>query len=307
MASCAATLLSLASCSTGNGGNDGAADTAPDVPVEEDYLIPVDSGPFDANVSDAALDAAHDAAVDAPPAGDGSFLGGGSRCATSGYLLCEDFESGTWNATLWTPHMSSGTMIVDAMHVARGSHALHIQTMTTAAVTTGSNVGLTSTHGFPVASNTYWGRAFVYLAGTAAPTTHTTLFESSGSIHPDGGTFNVSQRFSISGGKLDASYDTSPRPPTTDYAHRSATGMPLNRWACLEWEFKGDTNEVHYYLDDAELMDMRVLPTAAPQWTAPSWTHVQVGLQLYQHDVVNTFDMWLDEVAINTTRIRCEN
>ena len=176
----------------------------------------------------------------------------------------------------------------------------------------GANVGIRTVRGFPPPRNTYFGRAFVWMA-TRSPTTHSTLFESGGRIVdagvfdgsiPDGG-LNVSQRFSISGHQLEASYDTFPRPPTTDYARRSATAMPLDRWACLEWHFKGDTNELHFWLDGVELVDMAVLPTRVPTWFAPDWVRVNVGLQLYRPDAEPDFDLWIDEVAINPTRIGC--
>ena len=52
---------------------------------------------------------------------------------------------------------------------------------------------------------------------------------------------------------------------------------------------------------------MQVAPTTSPPWTAPPWTRVNVGLQLYRPDAIDTFDLWIDEIAIHTARIRCEN
>ncbi len=264
--------------------------------------------------SDAARDAASDAARDArDAAGDVGYFGN-PRCADAGFAICEDFESDAgYDRDVWTQYASNGTLSVETTRAARGTHALHVHTHAPEVDGgAGANVGLRTVRGFPPARNTYFGRAFVWMAARS-PTTHSTLFESGGRIVdagifdgsiPDGGV-NVSQRFSISGHQLEASYDTSPRPPTTDYARRSATAMPLDRWACLEWHFKGDTNELHFWLDGAELTDMAVLPTRVPTWFAPDWVRVNVGLQLYRPDAVSDFDLWIDEVAINPTRVGC--
>lgn len=263
--------------------------------------------------SDVAIDAPRDAASDVRDASDVGYFGN-PRCADSGFAICEDFEGDAgYDRDVWTQYASNGTLAIETTRAARGTHALHVHTHAPDVDGgAGANVGLRTVRGFPPVRNTYFGRAFVWMAARS-PTTHSTLFESGGRIVdagifdgslPDGG-LNVSQRFSISGHQLEASYDTSPRPPTTDYARRSATAMPLDRWACLEWHFKGDTNELHFWLDGAELTDMTVLPTRVPTWFAPDWVRVNVGLQLYRPDAVSDFDLWIDEVAINPTRVGC--
>lgn len=311
---------------------DSPTDTPTDTPGDNPSDAPSDAvldapGDVALDARDAALDAptdTRDAALDAPmdardasgDARDASDVGyfGNPRCADSGFAICEDFEGDAgYDRDVWTQYASNGTLAVETTRAARGTHALHVHTHAPDVDGgAGANVGLRTVRGFPPARNTYFGRAFVWMAARA-PTTHSTLFESGGRIVdagifdgslPDGG-LNVSQRFSISGHQLEASYDTSPRPPTTDYARRSATAMPLDRWACLEWHFKGDTNELHFWLDGAELTDMTVLPTRVPTWFAPDWVRVNVGLQLYRPDAVSDFDLWIDEVAINPTRVGC--
>jgi hypothetical protein len=73
----------------------------------------------------------------------------------------------------------------------------------------------------------------------------------------------------------------------------------------LEWHFKGDSNEPHFWLDGVELVDMSALPTRVSTWFAPDWVRVSVGLQLYRPDLEPDFDLWIDEVAIHPTRIGC--
>ena len=300
---------------------DVAADVPVDVPVDGTTDVPVDVG-SDVPV-DVPVDATTDVPVDLPTdvtrdvtrdaAADVGYFGP-SRCADSGLAICEDFEGDAgYDRDVWTPYASNGTLAVETTRAARGSHALHAHTHApNVDGGVGASVGLRTSLGFPRIRNTYFGRAFVWME-TRSPSTHSTLFESGGRIVDAGifdgalpaGGLNVSQRFSISGHQLEASYDSSPRPPTTDYSRRSASTMPLDRWACLEWHFKGDSNELHFWLDGVELVDMSVLPTRVPTWFAPDWVRVSVGLQLYRPDTEPDFDLWIDEVAIHPTRIGC--
>ena len=293
--------------------SDAASDAGTDVSVDAGTDVTSDAGAdvtADAGAVDAAMDAARDAPRDAT--GDVGYFGP-SRCAGSIFAICEDFEGDAgYNRDVWTPYASNGTLAVEATRAARGRRALHVHTSApNVDGGAGANVGLRTVVGFPRARNTYFGRAFVWMAARA-PTTHSTLFESGGRLGDAGAGdgalppgLNVSQRVSIAGRQLASSYDTSPRPPATDYARRSATAMPLDRWACLEWHFKGDTNELHVWLDGAELTDMAVLPTRVPTWFAPDWVRVNVGLQLYRPDAEPEFDLWIDEVALHGTRVGC--
>jgi hypothetical protein len=297
--------------------SDVATDVATDAVTDAGTDVSVDAGTdvmADAGSLDAAMDAAVDVARDAPrdATGDVGYFGP-SRCAGSIFAICEDFEGDAgYDRDVWTPYASNGTLAVESTRAARGSRSLHVRTSApNVDGGAGANVGLRTVLGFPRVRNTYFGRAFVWMAARS-PTTHSTLFESGGRLGDAGAGdgalppgLNVSQRFSISGHQLEASYDSSPRPPTTDYARRSATAMPLDRWACLEWHFKGDTNELHVWLDGAELTDMAVLPTRVPTWFAPDWVRVNVGLQLYRPDAEPEFDLWIDEVALHGTRVGC--
>ncbi len=280
-----------------------AAQDAPDATVDASLDVAADTAVDAVAVDRSSGDVTPDAPVDVPrDAGDAGFFGS-SRCADAGLALCEDFEADAgFDHTLWSSFASNGTLVVDTVRAARGTHALHIHTHAPAVDGgAGANVGLRAVRGFPPPGDTYFGRAFVWMA-VNSPTTHATLFESGGTL--DGGV-SVSQRFSVSSQHIEASYDTSPRPPTTDYSRRSAMAMPLDRWACVEWQFKGDTNELHFWVDGVELADTAVLGSRVPAWIAPAWTRVNLGLQLYRPDIVSDFDLWLDEVAIDTARIGC--
>src|ERR1700729_3630577 len=77
---------------------------------------------------------------------------GPSRCADAHLQLCEDFESGALDPTLWT--VTGTPPVVDTLQAARGTHALHI-------TVTGKGASyIDETKTFPAANDTYYGRAF---------------------------------------------------------------------------------------------------------------------------------------------------
>ncbi|MEO6418928.1 MAG: hypothetical protein ABIP39_05950, partial [Polyangiaceae bacterium] len=132
---------------------------------------PYTGGELDAGAPDAAGSFGTDAAAadaSAPVTDGGRDLGtdtskffGASRCATAGLLLCDDFESGTLDATTWT--VTGTAPVIDTAHAARGSKALHITKTANGA----SYIKETKT--FPVANNTYFGRAFVWFQKLPVP------------------------------------------------------------------------------------------------------------------------------------------
>jgi len=86
---------------------------------------------------------------------------GPSRCADAHLQLCEDFESGAIDPAVWT--VTGTPPVVDTLQAARGTHALHITMPGKGA----SYIAATTT--FPAASNTYYGRAFVYFQSLPTP------------------------------------------------------------------------------------------------------------------------------------------
>jgi len=199
---------------------------------------------------------------------------------------------------VWTrAELGAGAVSIDTTRAARGTRSLHVHTTNLA----GSTAFIRTTKIFPMPNNTIYGRAFVYLSGTSSAV-HTTLFEAVGKL-PGGQT--AYYRYGDPVHIIGANYDTPGSTPKTDYAQRSTTAMPTNRWACMEWLFKGDTNELHFWLDGSEVAGAAVPSNHVPQWTAPAFTQLDVGFKLYHDDPATAFDLWFDEVAVDGQRIGC--
>jgi len=226
-----------------------------------------------------------------------------SKCGGSSYRLCDGFEESAIDTNLWPMTLTkNATVKLDKTHVARGSQALWVHTGLGDAGDTAGTIGdlRTSPSIFPFPQNQIWGRAFVYMANQS-PDMHTNLIEAVGMLPGDAGQshyrIGVSTNHVIAGNYIPG-----------DYADHSVTTMPLDQWTCFEWHFDGQLNEYHFFLNGSELTDMAILTDASPQWTAPPFDYVELGLHLY-HDLttIPTLDVWYDEVALDTSRITCAN
>jgi len=304
---------------------------------------PDNSVPTDANISDTASprpieDAAHrapkpdataahvnhdasrlvDAAIhDAKPqrdAADGARpLGtnrtdffGPSRCAAAGVDLCEDFESGAIDKGIWE---ITGNPTVDGTQAARGQKALHV-------LIDGNGAEyIREKKTFPEPNDTYWGRIFVYFATLPdAPMTyaHWTFIAASGTgvdgeIRVSGQLQNGENAFGV--GTDNRSQPTGTGDWTTSDKDPGDKPVPLNRWLCVEWMHSGSIDETRLFVDGVEHPSLHTTPTQSGSTTGqpyllPDFTNVWVGWQEYQPST-ETFELWIDEVAIDGARIGC--
>ena len=84
--------------------------------------------------------------------------------------------------------------------------------------------------------------------------------------------------------------------------------VPLKEWLCIEWMHKGDTSETRFYWDATEHPSLYTSETKhggnANPYTLPDFTNVWMGWQEYQTST-ETFEMWIDEIAVDKERIGC--
>ena len=216
----------------------------------------------------------------------------GSLCAGGGFFLCDGFEGADIDMGLWSTKLqSNATVSLDATRAFRGGKSLHVHVGNTA----GTAGGLRTARGFPIPGNVIWGRAFIYMANSA-PDMHTNMFEAVGPLL---GGVTSHYRLGITAGHLSGNYIPN------DYGTRSATLMPLDHWACLEWQFNGSDSSYHAYLDGAELTDLAVTSSHTPAWTAPVFQYFELGLRLYHSLASPSYDFWIDEFALDAHRITC--
>ena len=310
-------------CSSSSSGttSPGAPDTGVPMPLADG--APTDDAGGEGGTTpepgDAGSPADDAGAADSGAAGDGgrdystdrAAFFGNSRCADAGVQLCEDFESGMINPAIWT---TQGTKpVVDTMEHARGTHALHITQQ-------GNGLSyIVESTTFPEANNTYFGRVFVYFKSLPAPTAdggmpyaHWTMLAGSGTGVP--GEIRVSGQLQNGKNLFGVGTDNQTDSGTGDWTNSdndpkgSPTAVPLNQWLCIEWMHKGDTNETQFWWDATLHPSLSTTSSMhggnKNPYLLPQFKQVWVGWQEYQTSS-ELFELWVDEIAIDSRRIGC--
>ena len=289
---------------------DAAAETATGEDAATSATADGGTTPSDAASADVA---ASDASSDAGDAGrdlssDRAKFFGVSRCATAGVQLCEDFESGTLDRATWA--VSGTAPVIDGVQHARGTHALHI---------TQNGNGLSSikeTKTFPEPNDTYFGRAFVYFKSLPTPPgmtyAHWTIIAASGTGVP--GEIRVSGQLQSGVNLFGVGTDNRTDGGTGDWTSSdkdpggTPSPVPLGQWLCIEWMHKGDTSETAFWWDATAHPSLSTTSSTHGgnnvPFLLPQFTNVWLGWQEYQTST-EPFEMWIDEIAIDTGRIGC--
>lgn len=238
---------------------------------------------------------------------DRSKFFGDARCDVADVLLCDSFEDGALDEGVWQP---SGDVSVDPAKGARGSGSLHVHAEQNAF----AYVRETTT--FPAPNNTYYGRMFVWIdALPVSPDwSHWTLVGAVGSGEPGeirvGGQLNRFVGKNLFGIGSDGG-------PTGDWTNLDddPAGAPLQvvvqDWVCVEWMHDGANDVTSFWWDADEHPSLGTTATshggnADAQYVMPEFESVWVGWWLYQGGPTpDHYDVWIDEVAIDGTRIGC--
>lgn len=296
----------------GDGASGGGGDSGVDATVSSDGgpTVSVDSGSADSGgLADGGRDLSTDSSL---------FYGSTSRCATAGVQLCEDFESGNLDTATWK--VVGKTPTVDGIQHARGAKALHI-------VVDGDGASMIQEKKtFPEPDNTYWGRIFVYFDKIPAHIqTDGGMTYSHWTFAYGQGTGATTGQIRLSGQlqKTGASYinyfgvgtDDKSATGTGDWTASdddpagSPMGVPTGKWACIEWLHDGKNDVTRFFWDAVEHTSLATSAkkhrgVATNDYIMPSFTSTTIGWQEYQAST-QTFEMWVDEIAIDTNRIGC--
>jgi hypothetical protein len=253
---------------------------------------------------------------DAPVPGDGGFLGD-PRCAIASVAVCDDFETaavgGPPDSALWRvitsyadPQMNSAnSVVVDAVHAARGRQALHVHTTTTDPV-------YIQSRSLPVASNTFWGRVLAWFDVDPGARTkgHWAAFVGVGRKSDAGQDTEV--RIGGQFGILTINYfgnDANQISSSKDGDYSDGVKLPIRSWTCFEFQYKGDTHELRFFIQGKEIEQLHVTDwgqfgrTPIPSWS-PNYDRLRIGYQSFNADT--PVDVWYDAVALDANRIGCE-
>jgi hypothetical protein len=242
-------------------------------------------------------------------------------------LFCDDFEDDLVGGAPGAPWRdetgpSGATVRVDSSRAHSGNNSVHVLAPKGARYRRGY-FALHAAPVFPAASQEMYGRAMVWLEAAplsppGAHDVHWTLLQGEGRSRDD--RFNSIYRY---GGQhqqglgLMANYETTP-PVRSDCWQHSATRLPVQEWACVEWHFVVASNEMELWLNGSELADLHVVDRATlpgtgclatqdlgGQWLAPpAFQSLYLGWERYQ-DTENDQNVWIDDVVVSRSRIGC--
>jgi len=293
---------------TGAGGDDGAtSDVETDTPVKDagdgggGGDGPSAEGPGGDASHDAAeaadADATMDASVDAPAVDvvQPDVVTGPVSCATAGVFLCEDFENGL-SPTKWPGGDSlNATAVVDTTQHHRGAYALH---MTSPALTTDGNlvnVAANIRHNATLPSQVFI-RAFVMFSSAQPQSTEQFFVAQQIGSPYDGLQLEI--------GTQNGDYAMTDWTSSGLYVI-STVGAAATTWNCVEWELDPPasgttTTNSDVWVDGAEVSSLHI--------TSTPMTDLEVlgfGIGFYQVTSLPAYDLWIDDIYVDTSRVGC--
>ncbi len=232
----------------------------------------------------------------------------------TGDIICDDFESNSlgaapanWQVVVDPP--DAGTVSVDDTHTFSGARAVHFN-LPVASPGAYSTPHVQILGQISPPTNEFFGRIMVWINPSNPTGHHWNLIEGWG-YTPGNTSHGLSDQemYEYGGvcnpnGSLGAAYLNA----TTDCCQQSNQPVPVSYWACVEWQFDGVNSEYHFWLDGQAIDALTV--TASPTqcggvWNAPAFERVDLGWGSGGPNAAETQDMWIDDVAIDSTRIGC--
>lgn len=257
----------------------------------------------------------------------GSGAGGNDAAVCATATFCDDFElaaAGQAPAAPWAVSQTNATVTVDTTRAFRGTQSVKTTTVpTTGGMPTYKRgfIGLTGAPVIPLTDQRVYGRMMFYLESAPTTNVHWTFVDGTGLVPGQdySSTYRYGGQLPIAGGnQLMANYDTTDyyatpsRGPQTDcYRHANGVAVPTEKWACAEWFFDGQNNQMRFWLDGTELTELQINQTgtgcvAQPAdyvWQAPVFSRIDVGWESYQADEART--IWIDDVVISQQQVGC--
>jgi hypothetical protein len=269
-----------------------------------DVVVPADPGPPDVDASVAppmpdAGDLFDGAAAPAPPVPPPDAGAATAVTACGSGSTCFDFEGGTAGQGPGAPW--SGRGAIDSTRPFSGKSSLRVSAGDDSAFAT------VAAPFFPVAGNEYFGRVMTWTA--EVPSGRWTFIKSRGRSVEKG--FQAEYTYGGAGKKIVANYDT-PGGPSTDCS-KNGGEFPVGKWVCMEWHFKGASNELELWIDGvadgARVVggqgDSCVGNGTGKIWYAPNFNDLQLGYAIYSGGS-GSRSVWFDDLALSPSgRIGC--
>src|SRR5580658_797907 len=245
------------------------------------------------------------AGEDAPLGSDGGAVT--ASCAGTTHPLCIDFEDGKVDPP-WT--LSANDTAIETGNAAHGRYALHLSNLA-------SHPTLyLQTEEMPRIKDVLWGRFYLYM-NPAAPLGHGDIvrandmntnwyevgFAQPGTLNPANpttGCYLSDWHTGVNG--------------TPEKGQPSQFVIPAAKYACVEFYFDGATPAVGQVWSDGVEVQFAAPPATPVVQKAVQFVSFAIGITLYHGDSLVNYnndtppdltDEWLDDIALDTTRIGC--
>lgn len=233
-------------------------------------------------------------------------------CSDTSLIFCEDFDRlppGGASSLRWGIDTHNGTLTVVKPPAGAGvkkhrTKALHVHTVD-------NGRAFLKVEDLALGGKALYGRMRLQVDAfpTAPDWAHFTLVEATGSgssevVRPIGGQYSPTVGKTMWGVGADSG-------PTGDWTTwRESAPTKEDTWQCVEWRLDPADNQVAVWFDGV----------ANPELTANTGEHggrnvpfilpeiqtLKIGWQLYQGGTApKTFDLWIDDIALDSTRIGC--
>jgi len=210
--------------------------------------------------------------------------GDSTDCATASYLLCDDFEKAAPGATgsKFTMDTKGGYVVETVTTQSHsGTHSIHVNSPG------GSGLGyIVETATFTPAITDFWGRA--YLRFMANGSGHE-VFVAMDNTTSDSSGEQVRMFNDMGDGKIATNLRS------TDQEKESSQAIPMGQWFCFEWHETPTELRIYFNGQDLTIAD--------ETWTEPNLVDLRLGFERF--DTGTGGDVWIDDVAVNSTQIGC--
>lgn len=290
-------------------GGGGGADAASEVTTDEGTDVAPDTTAHDGPSSDSPglgeaspdVDAGTADASDGEPSGDvvqPDVVIGPVSCADAGVILCEDFENGLDSLKWPVMDMNYATVVVDGTQHHRGANALHANMP--ALTTDGStvNAGADIRHDATTLPSPVFVRAFVMFSSAQPQSTEEFMV-----VQQSASPYYGLQLELDTGNAAYALTDWTVSP--TFYAV-STLGAAAATWNCIEWELDPPasgttTTNTDVWVNGTEVSSLHLANTPMSDLEMLGF-----GIGFYQVTSLPAYDVWIDDIYVDTQPVGCD-
>jgi hypothetical protein len=215
-------------------------------------------------------------------------------CADGTPLLCEDFENeGAIDTNRWGMiDQTNGNVAIDSTVAHTGTSSLRAQTNKITLANGGVAAGMIE-H-FADLPTHFFVRFFANLNASVATATEPEILINLQQTAETGG---LGMQLYVQNQAL--AFTSWANTPNIDLV--SSTPFPAGGWHCIEWEVVRNAGQMNVWVDE----------NAVPKLTrsdvvTPAYGDVTFGLSFANPPVQDTYEVWIDDIRVDTARIHCQ-